>query len=94
MIILISEAACKPSPCGDNTNCEVINEIPVCTCLPGYRGSPLVGCRHECESDADCASHLSCSSSFKCESPCIKCGENANCDVLNHLPKCTCPNVS
>lgn len=86
------EAACKPSPCGENTQCEVINEVPVCTCLPGYRGSPLAGCRHECESDHECSHHLACSSSFRCESPC-KCGENAECQVINHQAKCTCPKV-
>lgn len=86
------EAACKPSPCGENTQCEVINEVPVCTCLPGYRGSPLAGCRHECESDSECSQHLACSSSFRCESPC-KCGENAECQVINHQTKCTCPKV-
>lgn len=86
------EAACKPSPCGENTRCEVINQVPVCTCLPGYRGSPLSGCHHECESDNDCPHHLACSSSYKCENPC-KCGENAECQVINHQAKCTCPNV-
>lgn len=86
------EAACKPSPCGENTQCEVINQVPVCTCLPGYRGSPLAGCRHECENDSECPQHLACSSSFRCESPC-KCGENAECQVVNHQAKCTCPKV-
>lgn len=86
------EAACKPSPCGENTQCEVINQVPVCTCLHGYRGSPLAGCRHECESDSECPQHLACSSSFRCESPC-KCGENAECQVINHQAKCTCPKV-
>ncbi|XP_046465435.1 neurogenic locus notch homolog protein 3 isoform X1 [Neodiprion pinetum] len=85
------QAACKPSPCGLNTKCEVINEVPRCTCLPGYQGSPLSGCRHECESDAECSNHLACSSNFKCENPC-QCGDGANCEVINHRPKCTCPN--
>lgn len=26
-----------------------MNEVPVCSCLPGYRGSPLTGCHHECK---------------------------------------------
>lgn len=86
------EAACKPSPCGENTQCEVIKEVPVCTCLPGYQGSPLTGCRHECESDSECPQHLACSSSYKCENPC-KCGGNAECQVINHQAKCTCPKV-
>lgn len=86
------EAACKPSPCGENTQCEVINEVPVCTCLPGYRGSPLAGCRHECDSDSECPQHLACSSSYRCESPC-KCGVSAECQVINHQAKCSCPKV-
>lgn len=67
--------------------------MPVCTCVQGYRGSPLAGCRHECENDSECPQHLACSSSFRCESPC-KCGENAECQVVNHQGKCTCPKVS
>lgn len=87
------EAACKPSPCGANTKCEVVNEVPVCSCLPGYRGSPLTGCRHECESDSECPNHLACSSNFRCENPC-QCGENAECHVINHQAMCSCPTVS
>lgn len=87
---ILAEAACKPSPCGTNTKCEVVNKVPVCSCLPGYRGSPLIGCRHECESDSDCPSHLACSASFRCENPC-KCGTNAECQVHNHQAICTCP---
>lgn len=85
------QAACKPSPCGENTKCEVVNGVPVCTCLPGYIGSALTGCRHECESDVECPGHLACSSSFKCENPC-KCGTNAECQVVNHQARCSCPN--
>lgn len=70
-----------------------MNEVPICSCLPGYRGSPLTGCRHECESDSECPNHLACSSNFKCENSC-KCGENAECHVINHQAKCSCPNVS
>ncbi|XP_063989362.1 neurogenic locus notch homolog protein 1 [Diachasmimorpha longicaudata] len=82
---------CQPSPCGLNTRCDVVNEVAVCKCLPGYQGSPLAGCRHECESDAECSNHLACSANFRCESPCSKCGDGANCDVINHQPKCSCP---
>ena len=34
-------------PCGVNTKCEVVNGVPTCSCLRGYVGSPLSGCRHE-----------------------------------------------
>lgn len=87
------EDPCKKSPCGVNTKCEVINTVPTCSCLPGYIGQPLSGCRHECESDNECPQNKACSASFRCENPC-KCGDNANCEVVNHQAKCTCPPVS
>ncbi|KAL7305336.1 neurogenic locus notch homolog protein 1 [Trichogramma pretiosum] len=87
------EAPCKdPNPCGVNTKCEVINGVATCSCLPGYRGRPLEGCRHECDNDFDCPNHLHCSANFRCENPCLsQCGESAECDVVNHRAKCTCP---
>lgn len=33
--------------CGTNTECSVVNHIPVCTCLPGYDGNPFTSCRQE-----------------------------------------------
>ena len=89
----VVEDPCKSSPCGLNTKCEVVNTVPVCSCLPGYIGQPLTGCRHECENDNECPQSQACSSSFRCENPC-KCGSNANCEVINHRAKCTCPPVS
>lgn len=85
------EAVCKSNPCGENAKCHVINQRIVCTCLEGYYGFPPQ-CHHECENDNDCPSHLACSSLFRCVSPC-KCGENAECEVVNHQAQCTCPKV-
>ncbi|KAJ8668118.1 hypothetical protein QAD02_009781 [Eretmocerus hayati] len=87
------QAPCKtPNVCGQNTNCEVTNGIAICKCKPGYVGRPLEGCRHECESDSECPLHQHCSASFRCESPCsTKCGENAECNVVNHRANCACP---
>ncbi|CAG0885574.1 unnamed protein product [Cyprideis torosa] len=58
---------------------------------PGYFGNPTTGCRAECESDTDCASNLACRD-LKCVNPCVgTCGENAECEVVNHQPNCRCP---
>ncbi|GBP39332.1 hypothetical protein EVAR_24312_1 [Eumeta japonica] len=55
------------------------------------QGSPLSGCRHECESDAECGAQQSCRD-FKCVSPCGDCGVNADCEtVAAHRAICKCP---
>lgn len=33
-----------PKPCGQNTECKVINHSPVCTCRTGYSGNPFTTC--------------------------------------------------
>lgn len=33
-----------PKPCGQNTECKVINHSPVCTCRPGYSGNAFTMC--------------------------------------------------
>jgi len=30
--------------CGQNTNCEVRNHRPICSCVEGFRGDPLISC--------------------------------------------------
>lgn len=78
-------------PCGQNTKCEVISGVPTCSCLKGYVGSPLSGCRHECESDYDCGSQEFCKD-FKCHQSCTQCGIGAQCvRVSNHRAICECP---
>lgn len=87
------EEQCRPSPCGQNTKCEVIGGTPTCSCLPGYTGSPLSGCRHECESDGECGGQEFCQN-FKCASSCSQCGQGAQCArVNNHRAVCECPKV-
>jgi len=84
---------CHPSPCGLNTNCRVESGRAICTCQPGFEGNPLslTGCRHECDSDAGCASHQACVN-YKCKNPCEGlCGTQATCDIINHQPICKCP---
>jgi hypothetical protein len=78
---------CDPSPCGPNANCN----NGVCTCLPEYRGDPYSGCRPECVLNSDCSRDKACLRS-KCVDPCPgTCGQNAICDVINHVPMCSCP---
>lgn len=88
------EELCHPSPCGPNTECTVINDVPTCSCLPGYHGQPLTGCKHECDSDRDCSGNQLCQN-FKCAHSCQQgsCGAGALCEVFNHRPTCRCPEV-
>lgn len=80
---------CHPSPCGPNSQCREINNQAVCSCLPGYQGSPP-GCRPECVVSTDCVLSRACSNQ-KCVDPCPgTCGQNAKCQVINHSPICSC----
>lgn len=78
---------CNPSPCGPNTDC---NEGK-CTCLLEYKGDPYEGCRPECVLNTDCPLDKACLRN-KCVDPCVgTCGQNALCNIYNHIPMCTCP---
>lgn len=83
---------CTPSPCGANTSCRNSGDRAVCSCLPGYYGSPLSGCiRGECEETIECAQHKACVNN-KCIDVCAgTCGQGANCEAENHVPVCSCP---
>ena len=81
---------CNPSPCGPNSQCREINGQGVCSCVPGYIGSPPT-CRPECVVSAECPQNEACSNQ-KCRDPCPgTCGVGARCEVINHNPICTCP---
>jgi hypothetical protein len=81
---------CVPSPCGANAQCREQNGAGSCTCLPDYIGNPYEGCRPECVLNTDCPSNRACIRN-KCQDPCPgTCGQNADCQVVNHLPSCTC----
>lgn len=81
---------CVPSPCGANAECREQNGAGACSCLPEYFGNPYEGCRPECVLNSDCASNRACIRS-KCQDPCPgTCGQNAQCQVVNHLPSCNC----
>lgn len=81
---------CDPSPCGANAQCKERNGVGSCVCLPEYIGNPHEGCRPECSINSDCPSNKACIRN-KCQDPCPgTCGQNANCQVISHLPSCTC----
>lgn len=80
---------CRPSPCGPNSICRVINGQSVCSCALSYIGTPP-GCRPECTTSSECATNKACINQ-KCENPCpTPCGKNTDCTVKNHSPYCTC----
>lgn len=33
-----------PGSCGYNSNCKVLNHVPICSCQEGYTGDPFVQC--------------------------------------------------
>lgn len=81
---------CSPSPCGPNAVCKERNGAGSCTCFPDYHGNPYEGCRPECLLNSDCPSNRACLQQ-KCQDPCPgTCGQNAECQVVNHLPTCNC----
>lgn len=78
---------CLPSPCGFNAKCS----NGICSCLPEYQGDPYYGCRPECVLNSECPRDKACIRS-KCVDPCPGiCGQGGLCDVINHIPMCSCP---
>lgn len=83
---------CQPSPCGANAICKEQNKAGACICKQDYLGNPYEGCRPECTLNTDCPSHRSCINN-KCQDPCPgTCATNALCQVVNHVPTCSCIN--
>lgn len=80
---------CRPSPCGPNSQCVIVNDQASCSCLQTYVGTPP-NCRPECIVSSECALDKACIN-HKCIDPCSEqCGINAKCKVINHSPVCTC----
>lgn len=74
--------------CGPNAIC---NHKEECVCIENYNGDPYTGCRPECTLNAECSPSKACINN-RCVDPCPGiCGVNANCDVVNHIPSCSCP---
>ncbi|XP_046680370.1 adhesive plaque matrix protein 2-like [Homalodisca vitripennis] len=81
---------CSPSPCGSNTVCKERNGSGSCRCRANYSGDPYTGCRPECVLTTDCPPSRACVSN-RCVDPCPGvCGVNAQCQVINHVPVCSC----
>lgn len=79
---------CNPSPCGPNAVCRGQG---LCECIPEYSGNPYEACRPECVLNPECPRDKACLRN-KCRDPCPgTCGQNAQCDVVNHIPVCSCP---
>lgn len=78
---------CNPSPCGTNAICR----DGQCSCVVEHQGDPYVGCRPECVLSTDCPRDKACLRN-KCVNPCQgTCSSNAICEVINHVPMCSCP---
>lgn len=82
---------CDPTPCGSNAQCKVSrNNAAACICESGYFGNPYESCRPECVVHTDCAYNQACLKN-KCVDPCPgTCGVSAVCQVINHVPSCSC----
>lgn len=81
---------CLPSPCGPYAECRDAGGIPSCSCSTNYVGTPP-NCRPECIVHSECPSNSACIAE-KCSDPCPgSCGIGADCNVINHIPICSCP---
>ena len=81
---------CDAHPCGTNAECRQQGQAVSCICPADYIGDPYSACRPECVLNDDCPREQSCVRG-KCVDPCPgTCGINAQCQVSNHVPVCTC----
>nr|XP_053634795.1 neurogenic locus notch homolog protein 4-like [Cherax quadricarinatus] len=98
-----SRNPCQPSPCGSNTRCETARSGGIagrntvharCRCLEGFvpNGNTIVGCKYQCLDDRECPDDYQCRGQ-KCVRVCEAgaCGINADCEAVNHKPRCSCP---
>lgn len=69
-----------PGTCGQNTNCQVINHNPICSCLNGFTGDPFTRC------------NVIPIEKPRPTNPCqpSPCGPNSECKVIGETPACTC----
>lgn len=68
-----------PGTCGQDANCDVVNHIPTCSCLPGYEGDPFISCRPIKRIETP-------------KQPCnpSPCGPNSICKINNEIAVCSC----
>ncbi|CAH2073961.1 unnamed protein product, partial [Iphiclides podalirius] len=74
-----------PGTCGQNAVCRVSNHAPSCSCLPGYSGNPL----HACTPIMTPSETIDPCHPTPC-GPYSSCGNHAFCNVVKHVPICTC----
>ena len=87
---------CDVNYCGKDAICK---EDPYgateCACPFGYSGNPEVECiRNYCVDHRDCLDIESCQNGHcvdPCQHPRQRCGENAQCEAINHATRCSCP---
>lgn len=86
-------------PCIAPSECQILPTLPIktmiCDCPNGYISSGSGTCKPiaaiiqiGCTRDDDCASDKACVNAV-CRDPCA-CGNNANCNIVNHKPICSC----
>lgn len=81
---------CVPTPCGPNSQCRIVGETAVCSCLPNYLGR-APNCRPECMTNSECPRNLACINE-RCVDPCVgSCASEAICSCYNHQATCRCP---
>lgn len=73
-----------PEPCGQNSNCKVINHSPVCSCINGYTGDPFIRCYHITPPPPQYDPVY--------VNPCVPspCGPYSQCKEHNGHPSCSC----
>ena len=82
---------CSPSPCGSGAVCREVHNSASCTCIFEYYGDPFLECKPECVQNSDCPANKGCVQN-KCRDVCPGvCGTSALCEVVNHVPMCSCP---
>ena len=81
---------CYPNPCGLYSQHKEHNGSCVCSCEIASIGAPP-NCRPECMVSSACSQTTACIQQ-QCRDPCHGdwCGTNAECEVINHNPTCTC----
>ena len=96
-----SNQGCEKNLCGVNAECFKSSEGWIsCACPVGYEGDPYNYCHDDqfnCKVDENCPSDQVCSDRI-CSNPCIttgnttnsRCGENAQCDVIDRIASCSC----
>lgn len=86
---------CDPNPCHTSATCSPVGGNYQCSCPVGMVGDPYTtGCHPKgmCPSGNDDCPLDSVCINGRCASPCDRaCGPNAQCNVVNRKPICTCP---